>query len=90
VSEDKSARLAAVEKLRILGAKCAEAIELLLIASDDETWEVRAAAVVALGRFSNPEAIDALKNRLEDENPRVREWAQLSLERIERSTSDYP
>ncbi|NEC95675.1 NACHT domain-containing protein [Streptomyces albidoflavus] len=56
------------------------ALDLLLAASTDEDDEVRAAAVILLGRHSaDEEAFDGLLRALEDESPDVRIRAIVSL-----------
>lgn len=56
-------------------------VDVALARASDERWEMRAAALHALGRARGPAALDALTNGLADEHPAVRATAVRALGR---------
>jgi HEAT repeat protein len=51
----------------------------LIKALDDESWQVRAYAAELLGMMGDKRAMDALREKLDDDNYIVREAAQESI-----------
>ena len=74
--EASTVRVAAVRALEQGGTS---SIELLTAALHDSAWEVRAAAVWALGKFGEQAPLEALLGALADEDPSVRAAALRAL-----------
>ena len=60
-------------------------VEPLAKALNDTDQDVRRLAVIALGEIKDPQAIEALTERLKDESPEVRQTAQEAIEKIQKA-----
>ena len=78
--------MAAVRALGVVGAGEPAALPALVGALDDEMWQVRGVAVLALGQFGagiTPPALAAVTAKLEDENESVRNAAEFAMDALE-------
>jgi HEAT repeat protein len=78
-------RWAAVRALAVVGANRDSVLEPLTVAMQDEQWQVRGVAVLAIGQFDDldsPSTLAAIQRALDDENPAVRTVAALVNNRL--------
>ncbi|PSB54967.1 HEAT repeat domain-containing protein, partial [Chamaesiphon polymorphus] len=60
-----------------------QAVDYLLPILNDDDWETRYLAIVALGQIKDDRSVPALINCLQDEQEHVRRQAQVALDRIQ-------
>jgi HEAT repeat protein len=78
-------RWASVRALGVVGAGDSDALPALVAALDDEMWQVRGVAALALGQFGrtiSPAAVAAVTAKLEDDNESVRNAAESAIDAL--------
>ncbi|MCG3133782.1 MAG: hypothetical protein HMLKMBBP_01039 [Planctomycetes bacterium] len=80
--EAEKARVAAMDALAMFGEEAHMSVPTIMKNLDAPQWQIRVAACQALGAIRSMEAVDALIERMEKEQGRVREDIRTALKRI--------